>query len=261
MHVSILSVCSFLGRLSSGMLLQLRLPGLLTESDYCSSCRRRVGLSCETPKGQSRLVPGPCHAHLRSRPDLRPQHREPPSARSCLWSVWPRLWLLVRRLPIHCCRVVRHPWSQPELGLHDARPCDFLQYLQHLLWSDLRRAHHSAAKWRARLHGRARVLQVSLLGDFLCMHPWTRRCFMDDSIPARSISQRATSQGRRGRLIDVFLLPDNFGLTHDGKAESFFRLCWIPDLSHPPLRGIDIEEMVNIEQLFSALSTIVFTWV
>jgi len=128
MHVSILSVCSFFGRLLSGTCL----PTHHSLSSLTQS-RRRVRLPSEGAARLSPMVPDHRIPNLSLRPSCSPQYPKPALPWFCLRAHWSRVRIPVWMLPVPCRRSIRCTWFEHKLGLHDAFSCDQWEYLQPLL--------------------------------------------------------------------------------------------------------------------------------
>lgn len=97
LHVSILSVCSFAGRLLSG-----KYPTALFHAHKAHTRSRcRIRFLGQGPPCQQNLVSS-CGRHdLLYRPNLRVKHYQPAPPRPRIRSVWARVRLPVRRVPVH----------------------------------------------------------------------------------------------------------------------------------------------------------------
>ena len=128
MHVSILSVGSFVGRLSSGKCTSTFSYAKLTVF------RCWIRLSCQSLEGFPNMVPYVRLPYLPRCSAFCPLSREPALSRPRIRSYWIGLRIPLRMFPFDCCRNLWCAWAEHKLGMHDIISCHKREYLQPVLW-------------------------------------------------------------------------------------------------------------------------------
>ena len=128
MHVSILSIGSFFGRLSSGKC-PFNCPRAKLTVTRCW-----IRLSCQSLKSFPIMVPYLRLPYLSRCSTFRPFSGEPALSRPCIRTYWTGLRVPLWMFPFHCCRNVWCSWYEHKLGVYDAISCHKWEYFQPILW-------------------------------------------------------------------------------------------------------------------------------
>lgn len=185
MHVSILSVCSFVGRLSSGKLLtmfEVQFIGWMPT--YLILFRYRLRFFGKKPPCQSHLVFGCSQCRLSTRSDLCPHHWESSPSRFCFQPLRIGIWHPFWCVPVYCRRVIWYRRLEPKLGFHNTCSSCFIKCVQSFLWKCIWCAQCRGIKWRALLPRRSYVLPCCLLAHYISMLRWVLLYLIDNSLSA-----------------------------------------------------------------------------